>query len=194
AHSRRDSATSGASGRLRHGQAGDGRTGLRRIRRALRRWPRDSSPGTELHGGYAAGASRRRRDTTLGADHRQRRVRGPFKLATMGAIVHPRPSGRGGKAGCADLARRGATRAARAMESAPDDRPFTPLPATGRRDRAPECDTAADFGDRDSSGTRPRRLRPGECRSKDRKSTRLNSSHVAISYAVFCLKKKKKKK
>src|SRR5690625_5307678 len=28
--------------------------------------------------------------------------------------------------------------------------------------------------------------------SIDRKSTRLNSSHVAISYAVFCLKKKKK--
>src|SRR5690348_17431157 len=29
---------------------------------------------------------------------------------------------------------------------------------------------------------------------KDRKSTRLNSSHPSISYAVFCLKKKKKKK
>src|SRR5690349_24647511 len=28
----------------------------------------------------------------------------------------------------------------------------------------------------------------------DRKSTRLNSSHVEISYAVFCLKKKKKRK
>src|SRR5690625_6076321 len=28
---------------------------------------------------------------------------------------------------------------------------------------------------------------------RDRKSTRLNSSHVAISYAVFCLKKKKTK-
>src|SRR6266511_5271745 len=28
--------------------------------------------------------------------------------------------------------------------------------------------------------------------SRDRKSTRLNSSHVKISYAVFCLKKKKK--
>src|SRR3989442_11166384 len=28
---------------------------------------------------------------------------------------------------------------------------------------------------------------------QDRKSTRLNSSHVRISYAVFCLKKKKKK-
>src|SRR5204862_7260748 len=29
--------------------------------------------------------------------------------------------------------------------------------------------------------------------TEDRKSTRLNSSHVEISYAVFCLKKKKKK-
>src|SRR5262245_64922193 len=29
---------------------------------------------------------------------------------------------------------------------------------------------------------------------RDRKSTRLNSSHLGISYAVFCLKKKKKKK
>src|SRR5437868_12362707 len=37
-------------------------------------------------------------------------------------------------------------------------------------------------------------LRPGEVgqrlRRGDRKSTRLNSSHVSISYAVFCLKKK----
>src|SRR3712207_6863876 len=32
---------------------------------------------------------------------------------------------------------------------------------------------------------------PGE--REDRKSTRLNSSHANISYAVFCLKKKKKK-
>src|SRR5215475_15254520 len=37
---------------------------------------------------------------------------------------------------------------------------------------------------------------PGSTRPparRDRKSTRLNSSHVKISYAVFCLKKKKKK-
>src|ERR1035438_10601460 len=39
-------------------------------------------------------------------------------------------------------------------------------------------------------------LRPGASRapapgSRDRKSTRLNSSHLGISYAVFCLKKKK---
>src|SRR5258707_9628350 len=33
--------------------------------------------------------------------------------------------------------------------------------------------------------------RRGEARELDRKSTRLNSSHANISYAVFCLKKKK---
>src|SRR5690625_6058697 len=33
----------------------------------------------------------------------------------------------------------------------------------------------------------------GNLKAIDRKSTRLNSSHVAISYAVFCLKKKKHK-
>src|SRR5690349_24175647 len=38
-------------------------------------------------------------------------------------------------------------------------------------------------------GQRGVRVGPGI----DRKSTRLNSSHVEISYAVFCLKKKKKK-
>src|SRR4051794_41635374 len=32
----------------------------------------------------------------------------------------------------------------------------------------------------------------GRVRARDRKSTRLNSSHPSISYAVFCLKKKKK--
>src|SRR5258705_9656012 len=37
--------------------------------------------------------------------------------------------------------------------------------------------------------------RQNYCRgTRDRKSTRLNSSHLGISYAVFCLKKKKKQK
>src|SRR5439155_27171110 len=36
-------------------------------------------------------------------------------------------------------------------------------------------------------------VRQPRASERDRKSTRLNSSHVAISYAVFCLKKKKKK-
>src|SRR5690625_6486807 len=48
-------------------------------------------------------------------------------------------------------------------------------------------------------GDQPRRPLPGGRAGadvvgrQDRKSTRLNSSHVAISYAVFCLKKKKAK-
>src|SRR2546426_6811812 len=37
-------------------------------------------------------------------------------------------------------------------------------------------------------------LQPNRVKKRrDRKSTRLNSSHLVISYAVFCLKKKKKK-
>src|SRR2546426_8182347 len=49
------------------------------------------------------------------------------------------------------------------------------------------------------SGRDSRRIRAPPTRrvvprcSTDRKSTRLNSSHLVISYAVFCLKKKKKK-
>src|SRR5690606_41611463 len=41
----------------------------------------------------------------------------------------------------------------------------------------------------DGAGAVQRFREPGE---SDRKSTRLNSSHVKISYAVFCLKKKKR--
>src|SRR2546426_9056228 len=39
----------------------------------------------------------------------------------------------------------------------------------------------------------PEHGRPQSPEHPDRKSTRLNSSHLVISYAVFCLKKKKKK-
>src|SRR5437764_15249213 len=49
-----------------------------------------------------------------------------------------------------------------------------------------------------STGTTPKRMQVSEMRCAirdgDRKSTRLNSSHRCISYAVFCLKKKKKEK
>src|SRR2546430_16920315 len=61
-----------------------------------------------------------------------------------------------------------------------------------RRDAVPSHDPSSDLptgqGDRGALGNR--RLSPA-LRS-DRKSTRLNSSHSQISYAVFCLKKKKK--
>src|SRR5256885_8856105 len=40
----------------------------------------------------------------------------------------------------------------------------------------------------------PERGDPDHAARPDRKSTRLNSSHLVISYAVFCLKKKKKQK
>src|SRR5690349_25039024 len=67
--------------------------------------------------------------------------------------------------------------------------PYTTLFRSGRRGRG-------------SRRGRPRRRRPGGSRAgrrpgppggrgEDRKSTRLNSSHVEISYAVFCLKKKR---
>src|SRR5207244_12902612 len=46
------------------------------------------------------------------------------------------------------------------------------------------------FGDRDVLRHHHRR----RLRHQDRKSTRLNSSHQIISYAVFCLKKKKPKR
>src|SRR5687768_18107349 len=43
---------------------------------------------------------------------------------------------------------------------------------------------------RQSERRRPRQRDQAACSKKDRKSTRLNSSHGYISYAVFCLKKK----
>src|SRR5207249_11700537 len=49
-------------------------------------------------------------------------------------------------------------------------------------------------GVRSDPGHSPDVVRIDLRRGQDRKSTRLNSSHVSISYAVFCLKKKKKKR
>src|SRR5256885_10238286 len=54
------------------------------------------------------------------------------------------------------------------------------------RDRAPRFAAAY----RDATTPNQPQLKSSR-RDKDRKSTRLNSSHLVISYAVFCLKKKK---
>src|SRR5690606_40033088 len=56
--------------------------------------------------------------------------------------------------------------------------PPSPLPGWTLRDTAKQCGSGHSI-DGHHKG------------SRDRKSTRLNSSHVKISYAVFCLKKKK---
>src|SRR5207248_10415220 len=53
--------------------------------------------------------------------------------------------------------------------------------------------TARLFSTAVSGGGYRHRKHRARLRSQDRKSTRLNSSHRTISYAVFCLKKKKKK-
>src|SRR5690349_22851410 len=68
--------------------------------------------------------------------------------------------------------------------------PYTTLfRSRGERRRQPQ--EHPEPGDpADHSHQRTRGARPV---AEDRKSTRLNSSHVEISYAVFCLKKKKKK-
>src|SRR3989442_6482224 len=58
-----------------------------------------------------------------------------------------------------------------------------------------EAPRAMGLGAIAAAGARPRlRLHLPARAAADRKSTRLNSSHVRISYAVFCLKKKKNNK
>src|SRR2546428_8021219 len=70
------------------------------------------------------------------------------------------------------------------FRSRPDDRADAgPLPP--RRDRAPAQGGGDPRGDQ-----RPRGELGADRPGRDRKSTRLNSSHDQISYAVFCLKKK----
>src|SRR5436309_5991721 len=65
------------------------------------------------------------------------------------------------------------------------------LPISSKRSIYPARNRASSCSQ--ESTARVRRPRSASSR-EDRKSTRLNSSHVKISYAVFCLKKKKKKK
>src|SRR5258708_24531888 len=68
--------------------------------------------------------------------------------------------------------------------------PYTTLFRSGRRPVEDDVDEVAPVGGkaRDLAPARPA-ARGDE--GRDRKSTRLNSSHQIISYAVFCLKKKK---
>src|SRR2546426_7238224 len=64
--------------------------------------------------------------------------------------------------------------------------------ADARRERLVHVnDVAAHVGDGDQMRDRVEGILERD-REQDRKSTRLNSSHLVISYAVFCLKKKKK--
>src|SRR5690625_4598830 len=70
--------------------------------------------------------------------------------------------------------------------------PHTPDPVVATMaEQRQIVDGRGDLGGTMRLGSYPAILTPGSLVARDRKSTRLNSSHVAISYAVFCLKKKK---
>src|SRR2546422_2600132 len=60
------------------------------------------------------------------------------------------------------------------------------------RDRSTRPHRAGPVPEPDGAARAPSRAAPSGSGTGDRKSTRLNSSHGYISYAVFCLKKKKK--
>src|SRR2546426_2775666 len=60
--------------------------------------------------------------------------------------------------------------------------------------RSRMCTRGARMRASSSENLRPQKESMRRAACTDRKSTRLNSSHLVISYAVFCLKKKKKKK
>src|SRR2546422_10510818 len=102
---------------------------------------------------------------------------------------------------------RHAQRRRRARPLRPPCRDGRGAPPPGRRSRRALPRSLEPCGSRDArsgelsarqrgGGPRPRRRRRDRGRppgaGRDRKSTRLNSSHGYISYAVFCLKKKKK--
>src|SRR3712207_7544744 len=75
--------------------------------------------------------------------------------------------------------------------------PYTTLFRSGGKTRnSRRSDSNANCCSHEPTQKQGRQLDRRKCRSKfvckDRKSTRLNSSHANISYAVFCLKKKKK--
>src|SRR5256885_12609762 len=65
--------------------------------------------------------------------------------------------------------------------------------AVARRDAVPELLAGGDLGGLLGVTHDGHRFQVGFDAKEDRKSTRLNSSHLVISYAVFCLKKKKHK-
>src|SRR2546426_2346783 len=89
-------------------------------------------------------------------------------------------------------------------------RNFDLLPVRGLSCRLRHCDAAGDHKDERQENERKQfhcapsfwpaaaggavSMMPTVRLVRDRKSTRLNSSHLVISYAVFCLKKKKKLK
>src|SRR5207248_7293407 len=85
-----------------------------------------------------------------------------------------------------------ARRAASTVSTRPKSAPSAPAASESKRSSASAPNSARDLNDR---GSRSASASNAASRHavEDRKSTRLNSSHRTISYAVFCLKKKKQR-
>src|SRR5437899_10947229 len=171
--SRRD-ALSGQAGEPGWDSAGEPHPGSEYGSEAASRGSADqTSVGQQFHqtlrqGLYRAGG----RAAAGGDDQRSGAVQG---LPTQGG----RPAGRTGLAANAAGYRRSAP-PGRSLAKSPG--PLLRRAGQRRRQRHPGGTAGP------AHGADPVESNPGE----DRKSTRLNSSHLGISYAVFCLKKKKK--
>src|SRR5437868_12741714 len=127
--------------------------------------PRPRTARRTRQGGRAARGCARGRSRGQGSHRVDRRRGRPRQDAARGRAARGSASARRTRRAGALLAVRRASRVRR------DLRPL----ASSARDRDERAD----------------RDRTPHAHRKDRKSTRLNSSHVSISYAVFCLKKKK---
>src|SRR5690625_6775750 len=80
------------------------------------------------------------------------------------------------------------------LPGSPQTEKYAPGGLTGTRGTSPWASKSSLIcSDDQASSVRAATATSSPAIGEDRKSTRLNSSHVAISYAVFCLKKKKKK-
>src|SRR5205807_9138386 len=115
---------------------------------------------------------------------------GAHRPARAGRVLRPRrkDAGQGG-----DLSRRAGA----------EPGPFRQIPGEGSPGAPRATESEGGFGSKgrreeQGRGRKARQARGEEERGgalqagyRDRKSTRLNSSHLVISYAVFCLKKKK---
>src|SRR5438105_11474634 len=123
--------------------------------------------------------------------HRESRRRTPEESGCGRREVRPSEAGAGERR----TAPRVETRAAPQSSAEPAERPGrfrrgSWRPATGKTGRTDDAGQPGIRRGQGRCGNRPARVQQ---ENEDRKSTRLNSSHEWISYAVFCLKKKTNK-
>src|SRR5690606_3795495 len=123
------------------------------------------------------------------SDEKQHQAAPPARTRLSAASVHvplPSPAKRIPPSGSVGASPHGRRRVRRAQRRKPPGRPAEKA-ARPRGELPPERNQSLTAVP--GAGLEPARLSAAAFKA-DRKSTRLNSSHVKISYAVFCLKKK----